>query len=490
MKILSKNFVLFEPVHFWSIQVMLLLGLLLLIGSCNQDDDDLLKDLELQTQLSLNQYSDIGISDAANDGIDEFYFLNPTVGESPKFYGKFHANLSPVVEISDDFEFNTFHQVFKREETGSKQIVINAIEETYSVNWNTAETKAIKGKVYRVRVRINNRILGFVDVGIVSPQTKKLENNLTPLVENQNMRVVFRIENKKCPARIEILPEVATIPVDGEQQFEAIVYNYYDEVLEGRPITWTVVDDDIASISPSGLAKGIQAGTVSVMAQTHDVSASANLTVEEIEDPNTVTDIDGNVYKTVQIGDQTWMAEDLRTTKYNDGTNIIFGNSQITWNDEATSNGLGAYTFLNDNPINNFGNLYNKFAAISGKVCPNGWHVASDEEWNKMIFHVGYEEPGGFYELANRLRTPLNWIDLPNVPNETTNQSAFSAIPVGIRIFTGGFTGNGNLVGWWSGNQNATQLNFFIIPLNNAYFFTSDQQFQNGAGLCIRCMKD
>lgn len=203
----------------WYFPFFFLSSFIFLIAACTENfvtDNDLSNDIEiLANSLSLN-HGKIGISDAANDGIDEFYFLAPTVGKNPKYHGLFHPNLQPVVEISDDFSFDNVLATFKRGGNGSNFISVNEVEEFYSATWNTSDFKAAMGKIYRIRVKIGSRVLGFVDVAIVPAKTKPLNSGIIPLVQNQSFRIDFRIEDKTCPARIEVLPEEATVLIDGE----------------------------------------------------------------------------------------------------------------------------------------------------------------------------------------------------------------------------------------------------------------------------------
>ncbi|WP_373496982.1 FISUMP domain-containing protein [Aquiflexum sp.] len=494
MKNQFTNRKVMQVLQSWKSHIWLTFGLLLLVGACNEgmfNDDDLKNDLELQAQFLLSKVDKIGISDAAHGGIDEFYFLEQTIGKAPKFNGTFHSNLNPIVEISDDFEFKTFHQVFSRDAFGVKQLMVNQTDEFYLANWNTAETKAVKGKIYRIRVRVGERVMGFVDVGIVSPQTKKLENNLVPLVENQTMKIAFRLEDKICPARIEVLPEEATVPVDGEQQFEAIVYNFYDEVLEDQNVKWMLGDNEIASISSTGLSKGLQAGEVTVFAQSQDVTGTATLTVEEEEDPNTVTDIEGNVYKTVQIGDRTWMAENLKVTKYNDGTPLRF----LTFGVDGNVEGYFSY---NNNLQNGErdGFIYTKWvtATLSEKnICPEGWHVPTHNEWITHLFAVlAPGLPSDWPTIAaNKMVLGSSWPDM--TIDENTNISRFNALRTGT-LSLGISQGFGNNSTTWltlEGPGNPPNVIFGINPtfLENGVSIAGDTGAFNFPG-CIRCLKD
>ena len=101
----------------------------------------------------------------------------------------------------------------------------------------------------------------------------------------------------------------------------------------------------------------------------------------------TVTDIDGNTYKTVQIGTQTWMAENLRTTKYNDGEAIPYVTDNSVWVKLETP----AYCYYNNDISNKkmFGALYNWYTVNTGRLCPSGWHVPTDAEWTTLAITWG-----------------------------------------------------------------------------------------------------
>ena len=99
----------------------------------------------------------------------------------------------------------------------------------------------------------------------------------------------------------------------------------------------------------------------------------------------TMSDIEGNVYKTIQIGSQVWMAENLKTTKYNDGKLITLVTNNVGWGNLST----GAYCWHENNIINKgtYGALYNGYAVRTGKLCPTGWHVPTKEEWHTLVLN-------------------------------------------------------------------------------------------------------
>ena len=121
------------------------------------------------------------------------------------------------------------------------------------------------------------------------------------------------------------------------------------------------------------------------------VNATGTITVNVtafICGTNSVLDIDNNTYNTVLIGAQCWTKENLRVTKYNDGTNIPEITSTGTWNTTIVT---GARTVYNDLPANltTYGYLYNWYAvADARKICPDGWHVPSDGEWTSLILFL------------------------------------------------------------------------------------------------------
>ena len=140
----------------------------------------------------------------------------------------------------------------------------------------------------------------------------------------------------------------------------------------------------------------------------------------------TMTDQDGNIYKTIIIGNQTWMAENLRTTKYRDGSAIPKVSDSLEWSNLTT----GAYCPYRDtlNPlfIATYGRLYNWYAVNTGMLAPEGWHIPTKNEWQTLEEFIGLG-PG----LGGKLKETgtLHWED-PNAG--ATNASGFTALPSGI----------------------------------------------------------
>ena len=145
----------------------------------------------------------------------------------------------------------------------------------------------------------------------------------------------------------------------------------------------------------------------------------------------TIADIDGNIYPTIGIGAQIWMSENLKTTRYNDGSSIPLVTDNSKWSQLFTP----AYCWYN-NDMNNkniYGALYNWYTVQTGKLCPSGWHVPSDTEWKVIeIFLGGGGVAGGKMKLPG-----TDYWKSPNVG--ATNSSGFAGLPGGVRAEDGSF---------------------------------------------------
>jgi uncharacterized protein (TIGR02145 family) len=212
--------------------------------------------------------------------------------------------------------------------------------------------------------------------------------------------------------------------------------------------------------------------------------------------PN-ITDIDGNTYKTVYIGTQHWMAENLKISKLNDGTIIpLVVNNQPSnftpsvWAKLSTM----AFTYFNNDAKNNteYGKLYNGFVINSGKVCPTNWHVPSKSEWDKLIIYLGDTLSAGW---KMKETGSLHWSVL-STNKPATNTSLFTALPGGALI--SGATGNTNNfwginehATWWSSTESGDKQKFIGYLLSSYDKGLISNRFQPKTnGYSIRCIKD
>jgi uncharacterized protein (TIGR02145 family) len=200
-----------------------------------------------------------------------------------------------------------------------------------------------------------------------------------------------------------------------------------------------------------------------------------------------VTDIDGNSYKTVEIGTQTWMAENLRTTKYNDGTTIPGITDLSAWIELETP---GYCWYINDEKFKDpYGALYNWYTIGTGKLCPAGWHVPGDDEWRTLTGFLG-----GDSAAAGHLRETgtSHWI---YENSGVTDNSGFAALPGGRRSWSDQryFREMGYGAGFWSSNADHYDDEYALC--RRMYYYGDSGSFSyevysKKAGLSVRCVKD
>jgi uncharacterized protein (TIGR02145 family) len=221
------------------------------------------------------------------------------------------------------------------------------------------------------------------------------------------------------------------------------------------------------------------------------------------------TDIDGNVYNTVRIGKQVWMTENLKTTRYSDGTPIPLVNTISAW--ETLTPSSSAYCWYNDTISNKdkYGALYTWAAAMNGAVssnsvpsgvqgvCPVGWHLPSDEEWTILTDYLtfnGYSFNSNGINIAKAMSYTAGWTVNQisgTVGNDQAgnNSSGFSALPGGSRLYNGTFNQAGYTANWWRSTEtSATLASFRYITYSNNRVYRSSSNKQNG--FSIRCLQN
>jgi uncharacterized protein (TIGR02145 family) len=196
-----------------------------------------------------------------------------------------------------------------------------------------------------------------------------------------------------------------------------------------------------------------------------------------------VTDIDGNTYRTVRIGGQVWMAENLRTTKYNDGTAIPLVTDNNTWYGLSTP----AYCWYDNDRSKNaptYGALYNWYTVNTGKLCPTGWHAPTDSEWTALTTFMGGTSVAG----GKLKETGITHWRSPNTG--ATNSSGFTGLPGGSHGYSSGpfyFLGDDGF--WWTSTADS---DYDAWSLNLSYDnSTIDRiRYHKRHGFSVRCLRD
>jgi uncharacterized protein (TIGR02145 family) len=210
-----------------------------------------------------------------------------------------------------------------------------------------------------------------------------------------------------------------------------------------------------------------------------------------------VSDVDCNVYKIVQIGTQTWMAENLKTTRYNDGSQIPYVIDNYEWVALKT----GAYRWYNNDAAtyrNKYGALYNWYTANTGKLCPTGWHVPSDNEWKQLEMSLGmtqaeadswggedYGDIGRGTDQGTQMKTTSGWNAWEGRDGNGTNTSGFSALPGGDTGWYGEYELAGLCTSWWTSTQEGSAR-----VVDSGSGMVGRSIYYAHIGFSIRCLKD
>jgi uncharacterized protein (TIGR02145 family) len=197
---------------------------------------------------------------------------------------------------------------------------------------------------------------------------------------------------------------------------------------------------------------------------------------------DSVVDIDGNVYHTVTIGTQTWLAENLKTTKYRNKEKIALVTEYEKWPQQTS----GAYCSYNNDKKNAdmYGYLYNGFAVTDPRnIAPDGWHIATMEEWQVLINFLGGDKIAG----SKLKEVGKDHWEFPN--SDATNETSFTALPGGIRSSNGDCGDIGETSNWWT-NTAAGASSLQKISLFYRDPEVTHNDLEKPFGLSVRCVKD
>lgn len=205
-----------------------------------------------------------------------------------------------------------------------------------------------------------------------------------------------------------------------------------------------------------------------------------------------IGDIEGNSYEIKNIGNQTWIIENLKVTKYNDGTNIPNVLDDTSWSNLNT----GALCEYENTPSNSmiYGKLYNWSAVKTGKLCPKGSHIPSDTEWTQLIEYLGGDTVAGSKLKQSEIIIPNDVFN--NSRNGfkdslaiSTNETDFTALPGGYRDSFGSFTNIGNTGQWWSSTEGSIGKVWGRI-MSNESNGVNRISINKEVGVSVRCLMD
>jgi uncharacterized protein (TIGR02145 family) len=228
----------------------------------------------------------------------------------------------------------------------------------------------------------------------------------------------------------------------------------------------------ITAVNESGIGNGSDVSFSTTDTSNVGINFNPDLTYDSIYDS------EGNKYRTIQIGTQTWMAENLKSTKFNDGTDIPFILDVTAWSALTTP----GYCWYNSDSLG-YGALYNWYTVNTGKVCPEGWHVPSDEEWTTLTDFLGGKSVAG---AKLRETGTSHWLD-PNTG--ATNETGFTALPTGYRSYAGGFNNITKYGYWWTSTEWASSSAWYR-DVYYGYISVDRSNSNKRSGANIRCLKD
>lgn len=347
--------------------------------------------------------------------------------------------------------------------------------------------------------KVSGFVLILFAIQLVFLSSCKEKENESPLIE-----IISPVDETKIMQGDELLIEASASDPDGsvDEVWFYIDYVFAEAVSEPPyEYLWTGSDTVI--------------GDITIRATVYDddgkgAASEVTVVVDAIGGFNpdlsygSMADYDGNTYKTIEIGEQTWMAENLKVTHYADGTLIPLVSDDTEW--AALGEAGQAYCWYDN--MSEYGDttgaLYTWSGAMNGSlesseavqgVCPDGWHLPGDEEWKVLEMQLGmsqetadgYEWRGSSEGAMLKERGFSHW----NNPNEgADNTSGYTALPGGFRSNSGTYYGIGEYATFWSANEKPASANSWYRVLHSEKEAVYRHYVTRNQGLSVRCLKD
>ena len=309
--------------------------------------------------------------------------------------------------------------------------------------------------------------------------------------------IIFLIISGCEPEKPSTLPELSTLTLTGVTSSSAISggnisFDGGSSVLK-RGVCWSTIYDPTISdnVTTDGAGTGSFSSSITGLSGGTDYYIRAFATNSkgtaygnEIIFKTQLTDIDGNIYGTIIIGSQVWMSQNLRTTRFSDNTPIPEIADNKLWCSLA-SPAFCWYSNDRNSDDMRFGALYNWFSVNTGRLCPSGWHVPDDSEWNVLTAYLG----GEYYAGGLLKEVGMSHWESPNAG--ASNYFSFSALPAGYRsgLTSGLFHAKGYMSWWWTN----TEYNSNWARTRAIEFDVTDIAGGHGVkrnGYSVRCIRD
>jgi uncharacterized protein (TIGR02145 family) len=347
-----------------------------------------------------------------------------------------------------------------------------------NINWANAKSycENYRGGGYTDwRMPTQDELAGLYDAGKSYKATQRYYNvNLTELIQLSAC----------CPWASETRgSDAAYFNLGGKRGWV-----HQSDASEGRalPVRSAKLEDNKplpGSASASSLLTGAQSGDIS----------------------GPVTDADGNVYQTVKSGNQVWTVENLRTTKYDDGSAIPLVTDSAAWAALTTPGYCYYNNTTNADSIKKYGALYNWYVVNTKKLAPKGWHVPTDAEWTTLENYLianGYNWDGTTTDnkIAKSMAAKTDWEIIRSttpggIDNDLSkkNRSGFSALPGGLRASFGSVSSFGNIgrhSWWWSATETDASRAYSRLLDGLSKLFRDSRGNPKSSGFSVRLLKD